>query len=319
MALIDTDASPYLAVSPERIGVRPPAFRLPSDTRIGRVTLQVADLERSLDFYRDVIGFRVIRLDDAGSRSALLGVRGDERVLLELREKPLVRSVPKRGRLGIYHFAVLLPTRGDLGRFLRHAGQRGVHIGAADHFYSEAAYLVDPDGVTIEVYRDRPRAEWVVNQEGEVVGTTEPLDFEDVLRETGADPYNGLPSGTTIGHMHFYVGDLARAEAFYHAALGFAKVNWSFPGALFVSAGAYHHHVGLNTWAAGSPTAGDDDAKLVTWELLLPDQATADAAADSLRHAGAIVTASIDGYLARDPWGIAVKIAVSGQGPAACT
>jgi catechol 2,3-dioxygenase len=317
MTTIDTVVVPFHSIAPERIGMRPPGFRLPAETRVGTVTLQVADLDRSLAFYRDVIGFRELRrTEEAGRRAVFLGAQGEDRVLLALREKPGVQPVPKGGRLGIYHFAVLLPSRGDLGRFVRHAAQRGAHIGAADHLYSEATYLVDPDGITIEVYSDRPSSEWVITPEGEVITASEPFDYEGVIRDGGAEPYRGLPSGTRIGHMHFYVGDIAKAAAFYHHALGFDNMSWSFPGAvaawkgrmLFVSAGGYHHHVGLNTWAVGSPVATEGDAKLVTWELVLPDQSSADAAAESLRRAGADVTLSSDGHRARDPWGITVRI-----------
>lgn len=299
---------PYPSLSRERIGVRPPRFQLPDDTRIGRVTLRVADLDRSLAFYRDVIGFRVLsRSDTPGERSASLGA--DDRVLLELREHPDARRVPPGGRVGIYHFAVLLPTRSDLGGFLRHAATRGVHIGAADHFFSEATYLVDPDGITVEVYRDRPRQEWVVNASGELVGVTERLDFEGVLSEAPADPYRELPAGTTIGHLHFYIGDLARAESFYHAGLGFSKVNWSaFPGILFTSAGGYHHHVALNTFAAAKTPAGADDAGLMTWQLVLPDQASVAAATENLRATGVAVRSTSDGFEASDAWGLTVEL-----------
>lgn len=294
-------------------GIDAPAFRLPAETRIGTVALQVADLDRSLGFYEKVLGFRLIAREDApGGRSARLGAPGDERVLLELREKPGVRSVPRRGRLGIYHFAVLLPTRQDLGRFLRHATALGVHIGSSDHLVSEALYLVDPDGITVEVYRDRPRGEWTY-QDGEVVAGILPLDGEDVVAAAGDQPWRGLPAGTTIGHMHFYVGEIPQAEGFYHAALGFDKVVWSMPGMLFVSAGGYHHHVGLNTWAAGSPVATDEDARLLWWELVLPDRMTAEAAAESLRHAGYGVTASDGALLARDPWGITLRLRADGR------
>jgi catechol 2,3-dioxygenase len=289
-------------------GIGTPGFRLPAEVRIGAVALQVADLERSLSFYEKVLGFRLIaREDTPGGRSARLGAQEGERVLLELREKPGVRSVPRRGRLGIYHFAVLLPTRQDLARFLRHATALGVHIGSSDHLVSEALYLVDPDGITVEVYRDRPRGEWTY-QNGEVVAGILPLDVEDLLAAAGDQPWRGLPAGTTIGHMHFYVGEIPAAEAFYHAALGFDKVAWSMPGMLFVSAGGYHHHVGLNTWAAGSPVATDDDARLLFWELVLPDRPTTEAAAESLRRAGFGVTASDGAFLARDPWGISVRL-----------
>jgi catechol 2,3-dioxygenase len=294
-------------------GIGAPAFRLPAETRIGTVALQVADLDRSLGFYEKVLGFRLIAREDApGGRSARLGAPGDERVLLELREKPGVRSVPRRGRLGIYHFAVLLPTRQDLGRFLQHATALGVHIGSSDHLVSEALYLVDPDGITVEVYRDRPRGEWTY-QDGEVVAGILPLDSEDLVAAASDQPWRGLPAGTTIGHMHFYVGEIPQAEGFYHAALGFDKVVWSMPGMLFVSAGGYHHHVGLNTWAAGSPVATDEDARLLWWELVLPDRMTVEAAAESLRHAGYGVTASDGALLARDPWGITLRLRADGR------
>jgi catechol 2,3-dioxygenase len=289
-------------------GIEAPGFRLPAEVRIGAVALQVADLDRSLGFYEEVLGFRVLGRDDApGRRLARLGVEGDDRVLLELTEKPGVRPVPRRGRLGIYHFAVLLPTRQDLGRFLRHAVTLGIHVGSSDHLASEALYLVDPDGITVEVYRDRPRGEWTY-QDGEVVVAILPLDGEALMAAADGQPWRGLPRGTTIGHMHFYVGEIPPAEAFYHSALGFDKVAWSLPGMLFVSAGGYHHHVGLNTWAAGSPVATEDDARLISWELVLPDLVTTEAAAESLRRAGYGVMAADGAFVARDPWGITVRL-----------
>jgi catechol 2,3-dioxygenase len=289
-------------------GIDAPGFRLPAQVRIGVVALQVADLDRSLGFYEKVLGFRVIAREDApGGHSARLGAQGGDRVLLELKEKAGVRPVPRRGRLGIYHFAVLLPTRRDLGGFLRHASALSVHIGSSDHLVSEALYLVDPDGITVEVYRDRPRGEWTY-QNGEVVAGILPLGSQDLLAAAGDQPWRGLPTGTTIGHMHFYVGEIPPAEAFYHKALGFDKIAWSMPGMLFVSAGGYHHHVGLNTWAAGSPAATDDDARLLFWELVLPDRGTTEAAAESLRGAGFAVTTSDGAFLARDPWGITVRL-----------
>jgi catechol 2,3-dioxygenase len=287
------------------------AARLPAEAHVGTVALQIADLERSLGFYETVLGFRVIdRKVTAGAPGALLGARGSDQVLLELHEKPSVRPVPRRGRLGIYHFAVLLPTRPDLGRFLRHATALGVHVGAADHAFSEATYLVDPDGITVEVYRDRPRDEWP-RHDGELPAVSDPLDRAGLLAAAGDAKWQGLPARTRVGHMHFYVGDIPAAAAFYHAALGFDKTIWTLPGALFVSAGGYHHHVGLNTWAAGSPVATEDDAKLLFWELVVPDTVAVQAAAGRLRDAGYRV-ASEDGiFSADDPWGITVRLVTS--------
>lgn len=276
---------------------------------MGTVSLQVADLERSLEFYQGVIGFELLStFESGGPRLAQLGATGSDQVLLELREKPGVRPAPRSGRLGIYHFAVLLPSRSDLGRFLRHAYGKGVRMGQADHLYSEATYLTDPDGIEVEVYRDRPRDEWMLAADGEIIGSTEPLDAPSVAAAAGPEVWKGLPAGTTIGHMHFFVGDLEQAERFYHAALGLDKVTWHFPGALFLSAGGYHHHVGVNTWAAGSRPSSEEDARLLTWELILPDSASVEAAAERLREAGYEVTAEDADFLADDPWGITIRL-----------
>ena len=233
-------------------GIAPPGFRLPARSHVGSVRLQVADLERSIAFYRDVVGFTGIARTNGGAR---LSARTGGPVLLELDEKPGVRPVPRRGLLGLYHFAVLLPTRQALGAFVRHLADVPMQIGMADHSYSQSIYLYDPDGLGIEVYADQPRETWVVRN-GEYVGTVDPLDVSALLAIADPAPWPGLPAGTTIGHVHLYIGDLAEAAAFYHAGLGFDRIG-SFPGALFVSAGGYHHHVGLNTWAAGAPVAGD--------------------------------------------------------------
>jgi len=284
-------------------------FRLPDGTHIGAVALQVASLDRSLGFYEGVIGYRTLeRCDGATGPIAVLGNHADDRVLFELHEKPGVRPVPRRGLLGLYHSAVLLPSRADLGRFLTHAASRGVHIGSADHVVSEALYLVDPDGLTVEVYRDRPRSEWIVNDNGEIGMGMLPLDLEGIQRDGGGTKWDGLPRGTTIGHVHFYIGDLDAASTFYHNGLGFDRMVWTFPGALFVSAGGYHHHVGLNIWAAGSPVATDADARVLRWDLALPDASSLDAAVANLTHGGVVVEKKSDGAYATDPWGITVRV-----------
>jgi catechol 2,3-dioxygenase len=290
-------------------GIRPPGFRLPAATHVDSAVIQVADLERSLEFYRDAVGFRLLERSPAGGAAfARLGSLGSDHVLMELREKQGAHPVPRRGLLGLYHTAVLLPDRASLGRFLLHMVSKNVHVGAADHLFSEALYLTDPDGLTLEVYCDRPRDSWTIRNH-EIIGTSDPLDFGDVEKAAGSDSsWEGLPAGTVIGHMHFYVADLDAASRFYHAALGLDKVSWSLPGALFMSAGGYHHHVGVNTWAAGSPVATEDDAKLVEWRLALPTKADVDAAAASLHAQGHVVSATLGGYVANDPWGITVRL-----------
>lgn len=301
---------PYTSLPAESIGIHPPD-RLPAGLRIGAIALQVNDLSASLAFYEGVLGFRRLRLQprtEAHMASAELGAADRDEVLLVLQEQPGVRPVPRRGLLGLYHLAVLLPTRADLGRFMRHAHSLGVQVGSSDHAYSEATYLVDPDGITVEVYRDRPRSEWQVSTQGEIQSALDPLDTPAVLRAAGNAPWQGLPAGTTLGHLHFYTGDLVKAEAFYHAALGLDKVTWSLPGALFVSAGGYHHHLGLNVWAAGSPVATDQDARLLHWDLILPDAASVAAATVRLQKAGYPVEHTPAGPEATDPWGIRMRL-----------
>lgn len=284
-------------------GSGPGGFRLPASVAIGRVRLQVADLDRSLGFYRDVIGFRELRRADG---AAELGA-ADGPTLLELTERPGVRRVPRSGLLGIYHFALLLPERTDLGRFLRRQVREGVRFGAADHAFSEALYLEDPDGITIEVYADRPRHRWTTPDAGGLPLVSDPLDADGLMQAAGSVDWDGVPSSAVVGHMHFFVDDLGRAGDFY-TALGLEPMI-AIPSALFVAAGGYHHHVGLNTWRAGAPTASEDDARLLDWELRLPGpDALADALA-SLDRAGYGPEPGRDrGVRIQDPWGITVRL-----------
>ena len=289
-------------------GVPAPDYRLPAATRVGAVRLQVADLARSLAYYGEVLGLRVLDRSDGAAR---LGAESGDESLVELRERPGAAPVPELGRLGLYHFAILLPERAALGAFLRHLGELGERAGSADHLVSEALYLRDPDGLGIEVYADRPRAEWR-HRSGQLVMATEPLDGAGVLRAAEGRAWTGMPAGTTVGHVHLHVGDIGEAEAFYHAALGLDETVWSYPGALFLSAGGYHHHLGLNTWARGAPAAGDRDARLLEWELLVPSAGDVDAVGASLESADHSVDRTGDrtgsGLLARDPWGTAVRV-----------
>jgi catechol 2,3-dioxygenase len=306
---------PYLELASEKIGIPAPHHQAPADLHLGKVILQISNLERSLRFYQKIIGFQLLERDDTPKqRHATLGSL-EGKVLLELREKVGVQAVPRRGLLGLYHFAVLLPSRGDLGRFLAHAQAMGAEVGQSDHLFSEATYLTDPDGISLEVYRDLPRAEWKVTAQGEVVGGLEPLNTAALRLAAGAEPWLGLPAGTHMGHQHFYVGDLKQGEQFYHAGLGLAKMTWSFPSALFLGAGGYHHHVGINVWAAGSRIAGENDAKLLEWELVLPTPEHVSETAQNLERLGYKVVpsseAGIQGFRASDPWGITVHVFAS--------
>jgi catechol 2,3-dioxygenase len=321
----ETAAQPY--------GVAPPGYRLPAATRLGAVRLQVADLARSLEWYRRVLGLELLdgepvdgvpldhvsldheprsrEVGNPSGRVARLGAPGAGAPLVELHERPGASPVPRRGRLGLYHYAILLPDRPALGRFLRHLSEIGERAGMSDHFVSEALYLADPDGLGIEVYADRPRSAWRY-QDQQLSMATIPLDVADLLGAAGDERWAGMPSGTVLGHVHLFVGDLERAAAFYHDGLGLDKTVWSYPGALFLSAGGYHHHLGTNTWATGAVPAGPDEARLLEWEVVVPSARDAVEAMVSVAAAGGAVEQSADGGVARDPWGTAVRVRGAG-------
>lgn len=280
----------------------PDGFRLPDATHVGAVTLQVADLERSIDYYTSVIGFRV---ESRGrDEAALAPDRGTP--LVFLRQRRGIQRVPPRGAFGLYHFAILLPDRAALGRFAAHIAAINVRIGMADHLVSEALYLTDPDGLGIEVYADRPRDTWR-RVGGELAMTTEPLDIGSVIEAGAGQQWDGAPQGTTMGHIHLHVGSLEQADAFYHGAIGFDRTVWSYPGALFLSAGGYHHHLGTNTWSPG-PSATDEQARLLEWELLVPSPGDVDRVIERVRESGAQADRADGKAVASDPWGTTLRL-----------
>jgi catechol 2,3-dioxygenase len=276
---------------------------LPADTSVGAVRLRVADLDASRAFYERVLGLGELERDGA---ALALGLEGGP-PLVELEAAPDAPRRPARST-GLFHLAILVPTRADLARALvRVAGAGWRLTGASDHLVSEALYLDDPEGNGIEIYRDRPREQWP-RERGEVQMATLPLNLDSLvgelgegLREPGASE---MPAGTTIGHVHLQMSELAAAEAFYAGALGLDVTVRSYPGALFVSAGGYHHHVGLNTWQSqGAPPPPDGALGLDRYELLLPSLAERDAAAARLADAGDEPFEVDEGVLVRDPSG----------------
>jgi catechol 2,3-dioxygenase len=279
---------------------------LPDALRLGPVRLQVGDLARSLDYYATVLG-----LEERGraASSASLHARDESEPLVELVERAGAAPVRANSRLGLYHFAILLPDRPALGRFLGHLARTGIRLGAADHLVSEAIYLRDPDGLGIEVYADRPRSEWR-RAGAELMMTTEPLDTAAVIDAARGESWSGMPRGTTMGHLHLHVGDVGDASRFYHEVLGLDRTVWSYPGALFLSAGGYHHHLGVNSWAgAGAPRASDDEARLLEWRMVLPTSDDARAVADRVRAAGHPTREDDGSWLVEDPWGTALRLA----------
>ncbi|MEI2807628.1 VOC family protein [Albidovulum sp.] len=257
---------------------------------IGRVALTVRDIGAVAAFYETVIGLRPLA-SDGGLRR--LGAGG--RVLLELRADPAARPADPRAA-GLFHTAFLLPSRADLGAWLRHvAGARVPLQGASDHLVSEAIYLADPEGNGIEVYVDRPRADWP-REGGRIRMATEPLDLP-ALASAARTPWAGAPEGTVVGHVHLQVGAVAAAEEFYSGRLGFDLVT-HYPGAAFFSSGGYHHHLATNVWnSRGAGRRSEGAAGLAGVELLAGPE-------DHDRLAAALAASG-----GTDPWGTPVSVA----------
>lgn len=286
------------------------AARIDPGASIGRVDLTVSDLERSVAFYRDAIGFTVHGVEDGAAR---LGVGRDD--LVGLAESPGARRAARA--TGLFHFAILLPSRPDLARAILRLAASGARLGgASDHGVSEAIYLADPDGNGIEIYRDRPREEWPRDASGSVQMGTEPLDVPGLMlelppgertmealgRAASGAPVSPAPEDTRVGHIHLHVADLAAAEHFYVGVLGFSVMARYGGEAVFVAAGGYHHHIGLNTWAGvGAPPAPPGSAGLRWFEIRHTSDEERERTAARVRQAGVEVDAAEGGYLARDP------------------
>jgi len=285
------------------------AAMLPPDTRLGHVRLRVRDLDGALDFYTRVLGLRVIERSEA---QAALSAAGTPPALLVLEGRPDAPPRPRRST-GLYHFAVLLPDRRALAlALLRLARERWPLQGASDHLVSEALYLADPEGNGIELYADRPRSAWPIRPDGEVAMATEPLDLDALLLEAepeSDDDGAALHAGATLGHVHLNVSDLAAAESFYHGVLGFDVTTRSYPGALFLAAGGYHHHIGTNTWAGrGAPRPPAGAAGLVHFEVVVPEAAARAALLERARAAGVPAEPADAGVRLEDADGIGVIV-----------
>ena len=246
---------------------------------LGMVKLKVRDIERVRPFYEETLGFKVLHADEVNVQ---LGVEA-ERVLVWLQSDPQA-PLRERGTVGLYHYAILMPGRSELARVLQRLFDKNYPLqGAADHYVSEAVYLADPEGNGIEVYADRPRDAWY-SPAGEMRMGTVALDVDDLLssRAEGNDSASELPAGTRIGHIHLHVPDLEQAIRVYRDIIGFDLMLRYGPSAGFLSAGGYHHHIGVNTWAgegAPEPTAGSTG--LLEYSVLVPD--TTDLAAIEAR------------------------------------
>lgn len=283
------NADPNLIVGePEKLG---------SETNLGHVRLNVADLKRSTDFYQRAIG---LRIEKEEKKSAFLGAGGS--TLLVLTEKPGAAKFARHS--GLYHFAILSPSRRALGKSLRNLIDTGTEIqGGADHLVSEALYLADPDGNGIEIYRDRPRDEWQY-ENGQIKMATDPLDYQGILEAAnGANGnWGGLRAETRLGHMHLHIANLDDATEFYEQVLGFDFLLSYMGSASFLSAGGYHHHIGLNTWnGVGASPNSPDAVGLKYFSVNLVGEGERDQLLARLGRAGWLYEEKGSGIFVRDP------------------
>jgi len=278
------------------------------DTSLGLIKLKVADLDRSVRFYLDTIGFRLLDREDSRARLTVDG----KTPFLALEEIPDAAVAPRRrATSGLYHFAILVPNQEQLGLSLRSLIRSGVQVGQGDHLVSEALYLSDPDNNGIEIYRDRPRSEWRKDAAGNYIMATDPVDIDGLLRASENSVWQGLHPDTTLGHIHLHVGDLAVSRAFYCDVLGFDLVAdvAKTMGAYFISAGGYHHHIGMNIWAGiGAPPAPANATGLGFFTIAVPTSEELVRLAGKLDEAGFAVERERDFLRTTDPNGIELRL-----------
>jgi catechol 2,3-dioxygenase len=270
---------------------------LPPDTHVVEIALTVADLARQVRFYTGALGLSV--MDEA---PGLVRLGDRDRAFLRLEERHGASRPDWSTRL--FHLAILLPTRADLATALAHLVEvRHPLQGAADHLVSEAIYLADPEGNGIEIYRDRPREAWPLDATG-VHMTTDPLDLRALLAEASPASSWVVPAGTRLGHVHLQVHDIPAAEAFYVRRLGFTLTQRYGRDAIFLAAGTYHHHIGVNVWGTrGAPPPPDGALGLSWFRIEVPDRASVEAVGASL-ETGGIPAESVNGdVLVKDPAG----------------
>jgi catechol 2,3-dioxygenase len=274
---------------------------MPGQMSVGAVRLIVADLDRAQRFYEEVIGLRPL---DRAADLVRLGVDGGATVV-ELEGRP---EAPRRppGTTGLFHLAILLPSRMDLARTVRRVASAGWRLtGASDHLVSEALYLDDPEGNGIEIYRDRPREQWRY-VDGQLQMDTLPLDLDSLLGDLGPtdDEPGAMPAGTRTGHVHLNVAELSAAEDFYGDLLGFEVTVRGYPGALFFATGGYHHQIGVNTWAGEGAAAPPPGSLGLRWfEISLSGSPQRERASQRLRAAGFEVQPDENGLRVADPSG----------------
>lgn len=271
-------------------------FHKAPHTYTGEVHLNVLDLDKSISYYKEIIGFKVLEKD---KNKAVLTADGKTPLLIVEQPENVTPKEPRK--TGLYHFALLLPERADLGNVIKHFVANKIQIGASDHKVSEALYLSDPDGNGIEIYTDREPSVWSWAN-GKVTMSTDPLNGESVVAESEGQTWDGLPAGTVMGHIHLHVANLPKTERFYNA-LGFEVVT-TYPQALFMSTGKYHHHIGLNTWnGEGAPRSSEDSVGLRSYALIYPTEDVLNAAMTKVEALNTTVISNENGLLVEDPSG----------------
>jgi catechol 2,3-dioxygenase len=275
-------------------------FTINPKTTVGKVSLIVKDLPMMTAFYRDVIG---LSLKEQTAEKSILGTPNED--ILVLYNNPAAELIEPS--TGLFHLAILVPDRPSLAHWLSQCLSSGYRLpGASDHGVSEALYLNDPEGNGIEIYFDRPRSEWPV-KDGQIQMFTDRLDFDSLMKEAPQTPWQKMADKTTLGHVHLKVHDIPQTVAFYNNILGFDIVSDEYPGAGFLSAGGYHHHLGMNTWqSAGAKPLPANATGLASYSIILPDQKALDETLANLQAAGIDVQETADGPILRDPAGIAI-------------
>ena len=281
-------------------------FHSKPTTFVGNVKIKVEKLDRSIQFYKDILGFNIL---EQTTSTAKLTTDGKTSILsLEQPEN----VIPKQGRTtGLYHFAILLPTEIDLANIVIHLVNKGIRFGSSDHLVSEALYLHDPDGNEIEIYRDRAPFEWKWNN-AEVAMAVDPLNFENLLKSATPDrPWQGMPAETVMGHIHLHVSELPKTEEFYVKGLGMDVVNRFGSQALFLSYGKYHHHVGVNTWnGVGAKAPAKNSVGLQSFTIIFDNEEARKQAVTNLKQIGAKVVEENNHVITFDPSGNTIELAV---------
>lgn len=283
-------------------------YQIPATTHLGEVSLRISNLERSIQFYTQVVGLKLLERKNSVATFTVDG----QHSLLRLEEIPNAVTMPERSSAGLYHFAILLPDRKSLGLALRNLAASGIEIGQGDHLVSEALYISDPDLNGIEIYADRPRDTWRRDADNNYIMGTDPVDVQALFDLSANETWAGLPVGTVIGHVHFHVRSLEESRRFYHGVLGFDIVgNFANMSALFISAGGYHHHIGLNIWAgSGAPVNPSDATGIGYFTIVYSSEAERSQAVEQLREAGATLTQHNDVWFTVDPQQIHIRLTV---------